>query len=80
MINTGTSIGVNVNLFGTGFPRTFIPSFSWGGSAGFSNYQVDKALDVAERMMQRRNVNLTAAEKKILKSVYEISFAHRRNL
>ena len=47
MLNTGTVIGVNVNLFGTGFPRNFIPSFSWGGANGFKIYNLNKAIQVA---------------------------------
>ena len=34
MFNTGTVVGVCANIFGTGFPRNFIPSFSWGGPQG----------------------------------------------
>jgi UDP-N-acetylglucosamine diphosphorylase/glucosamine-1-phosphate N-acetyltransferase len=30
MFNTGTVVGVSANIFGAGFPRNFIPSFSWG--------------------------------------------------
>ena len=43
MFNTGTVVGVNANIFGSGFPRNFIPSFSWGGAHGFSTYQLKKA-------------------------------------
>src|SRR5690606_30845403 len=38
MFNTGTVIGVNCNIYVPGFPRNFIPSFSWGGASGFSPY------------------------------------------
>jgi hypothetical protein len=38
MFNTGTVIGVSANIFGSGFPRNFVPSFSWGGAAGFTTY------------------------------------------
>lgn len=29
MFNTGTVVGVSANIFGSGFPRNFVPSFSW---------------------------------------------------
>ncbi|HLV40225.1 GlmU family protein, partial [Xanthomarina sp.] len=54
MFNTGTVIGVNANIFGSGFPRNFVPSFSWGGSSGFTTYLTKKAFEVAQVVMSRR--------------------------
>lgn len=71
MFNTGTVVGVSANIFGGGFPRTFIPSFSWGGSQGFTTYQVGKALDVARTVMARRKIELTEADEQMLKHVFE---------
>jgi UDP-N-acetylglucosamine diphosphorylase/glucosamine-1-phosphate N-acetyltransferase len=42
MFNTGTVVGVGANIFGSGFPRNFIPSFSWGGSSGFIIHKLEK--------------------------------------
>ncbi|MBC8172753.1 MAG: GlmU family protein, partial [Chitinophagales bacterium] len=56
MFNTGTVIGVSSNIFGDGFPRNFIPSFSWGGAAGFTTYKLQDAMNVAEEVMKRRNI------------------------
>ncbi|MFZ6011161.1 MAG: GlmU family protein [Bacteroidota bacterium] len=70
MFNTGTVVDVSSNVFGEGFPRNYIPSFSWGGSAGFTTYQIDKALDTAERVMARRNIVLDEIEKEILLKVF----------
>ena len=39
MFNTGTVVGVSANIFGSGFPRNIIPSFSWGGNSGFTTYK-----------------------------------------
>ena len=44
--NTGTTVGVNCNIFGSGFSRNYIPSFSWGGSQGVQKYDFDKAVVV----------------------------------
>ena len=49
MFNTGTVVGVSANIFGAGFPRNFVPSFAWGGSAGYSTYQLPKVFEVAKR-------------------------------
>jgi UDP-N-acetylglucosamine diphosphorylase/glucosamine-1-phosphate N-acetyltransferase len=54
MFNTGTVVGVNCNIYGAGFQRNFIPSFSWGGASGFQLYDLDKAMKVAENVMIRR--------------------------
>src|SRR5690606_37642860 len=51
MFNTGTVVGVSANIFGSGFPRNFVPSFSWGGSGGFTTYKTDKAFEVAKVVM-----------------------------
>ena len=73
MINTGTVVGVNANVYGGNFPPKFIPSYSWGGSAGFQTYDLDKSFEVAGRVMARRNVDLDGQEKEILKRVYDDS-------
>jgi UDP-N-acetylglucosamine diphosphorylase/glucosamine-1-phosphate N-acetyltransferase len=75
--NTGTVVGVNSNLFGSGFPRQFIPSFSWGGSAGFKTFDIKKALRVARQMMGRRDIPLTDIDIEILLEVYNMTWAYR---
>ncbi|SDS64726.1 UDP-N-acetylglucosamine diphosphorylase/glucosamine-1-phosphate N-acetyltransferase [Formosa sp. Hel1_31_208] len=71
MFNTGTVVGVSANIFGSGFPRNFVPSFSWGGSSGFKTYLTKKAFEVAEVVMQRRNIEFTDKDKAILEQVFE---------
>ncbi len=78
MFNTGTVVGVSSNIFGTGFPRNFIPSFSWGGAAGFTVYKPQKAYEVARLVMQRRNIEFTPTDKKILDTIFEQTAEHRR--
>lgn len=71
MFNTGTVVGVNANIYGSNFPRNFIPSFSWGGAKGFKTYTFDKAMETAEIVMKRRNIKLSDADKRILQNVFE---------
>lgn len=73
MFNTGTVAGVCANIFGAGFPRTFIPSFSWGGAHGFVEYRLEKVFEVNEIVMKRRNKEFTKADKEILEHIFEIS-------
>ncbi len=77
MFNTGTVVGVNANIFGEGFPRNFIPSFSWGGAHGFTVYGIDKAFEVAEIVMERRGIKLNQIEKNILKEIFERTSKYR---
>ena len=70
MFNTGTVVGVSANIFGSGFPRNYIPSFSWGGAAGFTDYKIDKALETAALVMERRGVALDKVERSILEYLY----------
>lgn len=77
MFNTGTVIGVSANIFGSGFPRTYIPSFAWGGSAGFSTYQLKKAFEVADVVMGRRSVELSEKDRTVLEKVFELTAEFR---
>lgn len=79
MFNTGTVVGVSSNIFGSGFPRNFIPSFSWGGSAGFTTYTIPKAFETAEIVMSRRHVGLTDEDKAILQHVFELTAKYRKD-
>ena len=73
MFNTGTIVGVSANIFGSGFPRNFVPSFSWGGASGFVTYQTNKAFEVAKIVMDRRHVEFSHQDKAILEHVFELS-------
>lgn len=78
MFNTGTVTGVAANVFGSGFPPKFIPSFSWGGAEGMEEYRLNEALSSAERMMARRNIPLTEEMRLILTEVFRMTTADRR--
>jgi len=71
MFNTGTVVGVSANIFGSGFPRNFVPSFSWGGASGFTTYVTKKAFETAKLVMSRRNIVFDETEAAILEHVFE---------
>jgi len=73
MFNTGTVVGVSSNIFGAGFPRNFISSFSWGGASGFTTYQFDKAIQTADKVLARRKLSLSDEDLEILQHVFELS-------
>lgn len=70
MFNTATVLGVGVNVYGSGFPRNFIPSFSEGGTSGFSDVSLNKFFIVADRMMSRRDKHLNEDDKAIFEAIY----------
>jgi len=73
MFNTATVVGVGVNIHGSGFPRTFIPSFSEGSTAGFTDVSMTKFLAIARRVMGRRHVELTEADESIYRAILEFA-------
>lgn len=79
MFNTGTVVGVSSNIFGSGFPRNFVPSFSWGGASGFTTYITKKAFDTAKIVMGRRKMEFTEEDAKILEHVFEITEKYRNS-
>ncbi len=79
MFNTGTVVGVSANVFGAGFPRNFVSSFSWGGSAGYMTYRLNKVFEVVEKVMQRRAIEFNQVEKDILTEVFELTKSYRKD-
>jgi UDP-N-acetylglucosamine diphosphorylase/glucosamine-1-phosphate N-acetyltransferase len=78
MFNTGTVVGVNSNIFGPGYQRNFIPSFSWGGVSGFVDFDLDNAFEIAERVYKRRDLDFTETDKNILKHIYLLTKEYRK--
>lgn len=69
--NTGTVVGVGANVFDSGFPPKFIPSFSWGGASGFEEYEFEKAIVVAERVYARRSKEFGQTQHDMLKYIFD---------
>ncbi|RJP35335.1 MAG: hypothetical protein C4527_00690 [Candidatus Omnitrophota bacterium] len=79
MFNTGTIIGTCCNIFGTGFPPKYIPSFSWGGAERMVEYRFEKCMQVARRVMQRRKQELTQVEEDVFRTIYDTTAEKRRD-
>ena len=79
MFNTGTVIGVACNIYGSGFPRNFIPSFSWGGAGGFVTHQPKKAFETARIAMARRAITLSPVDESLLTHVFEETTKYRKD-
>lgn len=78
MFNTATVVGVGVNLHGAGFPRVFVASFQEGSPAGgMTDVPLKKFYQIAERVMSRRGLTLTDADRRIYERVYEVASAYK---
>lgn len=71
MFNTGTVVGVACNVFGGGYPPKYIPSFSWGGSESLATYDVDRAIEVARRVMARRKRTMDKSEELLFHTIFQ---------
>lgn len=80
VFNTGTVVGFSSNIVTVGFPPKFVPSFSWCGPDGITEYRCDKALEVAQRVMTRRKVTMGPAEVARFMQVYEETVTERWNV
>ena len=79
MFNTGTIVGVSANVFGAGFPRHFVPDFSWGGPHGYEVYSLKRMFETAEKVFSRRDHRqFDDNEKHIIKTVFEMTEEYRR--
>ena len=78
MFNTGTVVGVSANIFGGDFPPKFIPSFSWGGAQWLRTFSFEKSLEVATKMMARRELQPSEADVKILRAVFDMEAKYRK--
>ncbi|WP_194852461.1 GlmU family protein [Nonlabens antarcticus] len=79
MFNTGTLIGVSANIYGAGYPRNFMASFSWGGQQGMMTYKPSKAFEVAEIVMKRRGILFGQVDMDILTAVFNKTAQYRKD-
>ena len=77
MFNTGTVAGVCANIFGEGYTRKFIPSFTWGGANTSTTYKMDKAFEAIAKAMQRRNRSFDRIDQDILQEVFTLTQEYR---
>ncbi len=77
MFNTATVLGVGVNVYGSGFQRNFLASFSEGSRAGFTDVPLSKFFDIARRVMARRGCELTAADERIFEHINEMAHNYK---
>lgn len=77
MFNTGTVLGINASVFGSGFHKNFVPSFTWGSPSNYTTYEFKKAMGVAQRVLERRHIRLSKEDYDILNHVYDLTLEFR---
>jgi UDP-N-acetylglucosamine diphosphorylase/glucosamine-1-phosphate N-acetyltransferase len=80
MFNTGTVVGVSCNVFGSGYPSKYLPSFSWGGSESVKLFDLEKSIQVAAKVMQRRKIEMTNNDENLFRKVFELTMEERKKL
>ncbi|HYH57529.1 MAG TPA: glucose-1-phosphate thymidylyltransferase, partial [Anseongella sp.] len=78
MLNTGTTVGVNVNLFGSGFPPAFVPDFTWSDGDSLQTYQLEKALETAARIREQKGFPFSEADALISAAVFDLTAGYRK--
>jgi UDP-N-acetylglucosamine diphosphorylase/glucosamine-1-phosphate N-acetyltransferase len=69
-MNAGTVIGFSSNILSSGFPSKFIPSFTWAIEPEPVEFDLEKALLTAQRMMDRRNIEFTTVSDELFRMIY----------
>jgi UDP-N-acetylglucosamine diphosphorylase/glucosamine-1-phosphate N-acetyltransferase len=72
LLATGTVISAGANVFGPPTAPKYVPPFAWGGS-GTERMTEDGFLRIAERVMGRRNIALSAERRESLRLAYQRS-------
>lgn len=73
MLTTGCVVGAGANIYGASTSPKRIPPFAWGGNEPYDRYELDKFLEVAARMMERRHVTLSDKAQRQLAAAYSVS-------
>jgi UDP-N-acetylglucosamine diphosphorylase/glucosamine-1-phosphate N-acetyltransferase len=77
MFNTGTVVGFSCNIFSTGFPDKFVPSFTWGGDSSSVTYDIKKAIETATIVMNRRKIEFEHRDEAMFNFVFELTKTDR---
>ena len=77
MFNTGSVIGYACNIFGSGFPEKYVPSFTWGGTENSITYELPKAVETAKVVLSRRKINFESEEQNLFEKIFELTKSDR---
>lgn len=69
LLNTGTVIGVACNLMAHHFLPKYVPSLSWFVGDTYVDYNIEKAIAVIEKTVERRGQKLSQQQKDVLRHI-----------
>jgi UDP-N-acetylglucosamine diphosphorylase/glucosamine-1-phosphate N-acetyltransferase len=69
MLNTGTVLSVGANVYGSLLPPKYVPPFAWGDKEPYKTFEIEKFLQVVERVMKRRKVELSDKQRRQLRGI-----------
>ena len=78
LLDAGCIIGVACNIFWGNIVSKYIPSFNWGGKDGFTENRLNKVVEVAKIVMERRKVKQTQLDRDLLEKVYKLTAKERK--
>lgn len=78
-LNGGSVVGTGANIFGVHFAPKTIPPFTWGGER-FREYQIDRMIAVARKVMARRKVALSDAQAEVLRQTFHMTRSERDSM
>lgn len=73
MLPTGSLIGIAANVFAQQAVPKFVPSFAWLTDSGMTPCRVEKVLDIARIVMERRDVALSDDVAQLLRKTAELA-------
>jgi hypothetical protein len=77
MFNTGTVVGFSCNIFASGFPGKYVPSFTWGGDKSSTVYDINKAVETAKIVMRRRKIDFGKKDETMFDVIFELTKSDR---
>ena len=78
-LNGGSVVGTGANIFGVHFAPKTIPPFTWGGER-FREYQIDRMIAVARKVMARRKETMNEAQADVLRHVFQMTRSERDSM
>ncbi len=78
MFNTGSVVGVSCNVFGAGLPPKYLPSFSWGNADAQTEFDIEKSLEIAQRMMERRSIIMSNTYQEVMRHIFNKTSRERK--
>jgi len=78
LLDVGCIIGVACNVFGGDIASKYIPSFSWGSKDGFTENRLNRVVEVARIVMERRKIKQTQIDRDLLEKVYKLTAEERK--